>query len=149
MPTKPSNHLVAALWGLLALFVLRAAGQLIVAIFSVTWLPPMEEWYSGLIPYGPLLVAQMVIIVIYAKVCWDFQRGSGFFVRTRPVFGRGVLIFGYIYFLGMVIRYIVRMSIFPEERWIGGCIPIVFHWVLAGFIILFGHYHRREMIKGE
>jgi len=149
MPKKPSVRWSLPLWALLALFVSRVAGQLIVAIFAVPWLPAMEEWYSGLIPYGPLLVAQILIIVVYVKVCLDFQRGTGFFVTTRPVFGRGILLFGYIYFLSMLIRYIVRMSVYPEERWFGGCIPIMFHWVLASFIVLFGHYHRRQMIKEE
>jgi hypothetical protein len=47
----------------------------------------------------------------------------------------------------MVIRYVVRMVLFPEERWFGGCIPIVFHWVLAAFLIVFALYHI-VMLKG-
>ncbi|MDZ4858391.1 MAG: hypothetical protein SGI88_05370 [Candidatus Hydrogenedentes bacterium] len=140
-----SQRWAAILWLLLALFVLRVAGQLAVAYFDVAWLPPMEEWYSGLIPYRPLLAAQIIIIGVYAKVCVDFQRGAGFFVTARPVFGRGVLISGYVYFVGMVFRYMVRMAMLPDERWLGGCIPIVFHWVLASFIIVFGHYHRSHI----
>ena len=42
----------------------------------------------------------------------------------------------------MVIRYVLRMSLYPPERWIGGAIPIVFHWVLAAFILVLGAYHR-------
>ena len=44
----------------------------------------------------------------------------------------------------MVIRYVIRMALYPPERWIGGSIPIVFHWVLAAFILVVGRYHRRE-----
>ena len=66
-------------------------------------------------------------------------------MQPKPFFARGVLVFGYLYLASMVVRYIVRMTLFPEERWFGGCIPIVFHWVLASFIIAFGHYHRAHL----
>jgi hypothetical protein len=55
------------LWALLALFVLRVAGQALVALFDVRFLPPMEAWYSGVMPYPYLLPAQIVIIVLMAS----------------------------------------------------------------------------------
>ena len=130
------------LWLLLGLFCLRVLGQVLVAFWGVGFLPPMEEWYSGLIPYPILLPIQILIILLFAKVCLDFSRGRGFFVEPRRVFGRGVLYFGYVYLAGMVLRYVIRMSLYPEERWFGGTIPIFFHWVLAAFVILFGRFHR-------
>jgi hypothetical protein len=42
------------------------AGQAMVAFFDVQWLPPMERWYSGLVPYEILLPAQIAIIVLMA-----------------------------------------------------------------------------------
>jgi hypothetical protein len=102
----------------------------------------MEEWYSGLMAYPLLLPTQLLIIAVYTKVCSDFTRGDGFFVQTKPLFGRGVLWFGYVYLAAMVLRYIIRMSLYPEARWFGGTIPIFFHRVLANFIIAFGQYHR-------
>jgi hypothetical protein len=105
----------------------------------------MEAWYSGVMAYPYLLASQFLIIALYGKICTDFTRGDGFFVRSRPVFGRGVLVFGYLYFGAMVLRYIIRMSLHPEARWFGGTIPIFFHWVLATFIILFGRYHRAQL----
>lgn len=113
-----------------------------VAFVGVSWLPPIEAWYSGLMPYPYLLPFQFLIIALYGKVCFDFTRGEGFFVRPRPAFGRGVLAFGYVYLAAMVLRYVIHMSLYPENRWFGGTIPIFFHWVLAGFIIAFGQYHR-------
>ena len=74
----------------------------------------MEEWHSGLMAYPLLLPTQLLIIAIYTKVCWDFTRGDGFFVHARPLFGRGVLWFGYVYLAAMVLRYIIRMSLYPE-----------------------------------
>ena len=45
-------------------------------------LPPMEHWYSGLMPYEYLLPAQIaLIVVLMTKICVDFTRRRGFFVR--------------------------------------------------------------------
>lgn len=137
------------LWALLFAFCLRVAGQMVVAFVGVSWLPPMEAWYSGLMPYPYLLPSQLLIIALYSKVCLDFTRGQGFFVRSRPVFGRDVLVFGYIYLAAMVLRYVIRMSLHPQARWLGGTIPIFFHWVLATFIIAFGRFHRGRLREQE
>lgn len=144
MKTAPQS-LAPWLWLLLAAFCLRVLGQMLAAFLGVAWLPPMEAWYSGLMPYPYLLPSQWLIILLYGKICLDFTRGDGFFVRPRPVFGREVLIFGYVYVVAMVLRYLLRMWLHPEARWFGGTIPIVFHWVLAAFIILFGRFHRTQL----
>lgn len=139
------RRLAILLWILLFAFCLRVLGQMLVAFVVVSWLAPMEAWYSGLMSYPYLLSSQFLIIGLYSKVCLDFTRGEGFFVRPRPVFGRGVLVFGYLYLASMIVRYIIRMSLYPEARWFGGTIPILFHWVLASFIIAFGQYHRDRL----
>ena len=136
------RRLAILLWILLFAFCLRVFGQMFVAFGGVSWLPPMESWYSGLMPYRYLLPTQFLIIGLYSKVCLDFTRGEGFFVRSRPVFGRGVLVFGYLYLASMIVRYTIHMNLYPEARWFGGTIPIFFHGVLASFIIAFGLYHR-------
>ena len=118
---------------------------MIVAFVGVSWLPPMDAWYSGLMPYPYLLPTQILIIALYSKVCLDFTRGDGFFVRPCRFFGQGVLIFGYLYLASMIVRYVIRMSLYPEARWFGGTIPIFFHWVLASFLIAFGEYHRGRL----
>ena len=41
----------------------------------------------------------------------------------------------------MAVRYVVRMYRRPSERWFGGAIPIVFHFVLAGFLFTWGKYN--------
>jgi hypothetical protein len=132
---------VALLWLLLGLFCLRVVGQMLVAFWGVAFLPPMVEWYSGLLPYPWLLPSQILIILLYLKVCLDFTWRRGFFFRPRRRLGQGLLIFGALYFSGIVIRYALRMGLYPEERWFGGTIPIVYHWVLALFILLVGSYH--------
>jgi hypothetical protein len=130
---------------LLFAFCCRVLGQALVAFLNITWLPPMEEWYSGLMAYPLLLPTQLLIIAVYSKICWDFTRGEGFFVQARPLFGRAVLWFGYVYLASMVLRYIIRMILYPEARWFGGTIPIFFHWVLASFIIAFGLCHKDRL----
>ena len=132
---------VTMLAPLLAMFCLRVIGQLIVAIFHVPYLPPMEQWYSGLIPYPILLPCQMAIIGFYGKVCLDLVRGEGYFARLHPRLGQALRIFGPVYLAAMIIRYIVRMALYPQQRWTGGSIPIFFHWVLAAFLIVLGSFY--------
>ena len=85
-----------------------------------------------------------MIIVALGKVCLDFNRQRGFFVTPHRRLGTFLLSGGSVYLAVMVIRYAIRMSLYPPERWTGGAIPIVFHWVLAGFVLVLGAYHRRS-----
>ncbi len=135
------------LFALLFLFCLRVLGQILVVFFHATFLPPAEEWLSGVMPYPELLTAQILIVALYGKICFDFAPRSGllrgFFGTPRRSLGTGLLIFGSFYLGVMIIRYIIRMSLYPHERWTGGCIPIFFHWVLSSFILVLGSYHWR------
>jgi putative CocE/NonD family hydrolase len=131
------------LTALLFLFCLRVLGQILVAFFKVSFLPPMEEWFSGVLPYPELLTAQILIVVLYGKICLDFRRGLGFFVTPRRRLGTGLLLFGSLYLGVMILRYVMRMGLYPHERWAGGCIPIFFHWVLSSFLLVVGGYHWR------
>jgi hypothetical protein len=138
------RHLAPLLWTLLGLFILRVTGQFLVAFFRVDFLPPMQEWYSGLMEYEYLLPSQIVIIALMTKICLDFTRETGFFVEPRRFLARYWLYFGWLYLAVMVVRYPVQMYLHPEARWLGGTIPIFFHWVLAAFVISVGLYHRRR-----
>lgn len=148
-PTPSTRRYAPALWALLALFCLRVLGQMLVAFFGVDWLPSMEQWYSGLLPYHVLLPAQLLIIALLAKVCLDFSRGQGYFVEPHLTFGTYLLWFGYVYLAVMLVRYPVRMYLHPEARWFGQTIPIFFHWVLAIYLILVGRYHRHQTIEAR
>ena len=75
----------------------------------------------------------------------DVRAGSGYFAVPRPRAGVAVRWFSYVYFLAMVLRYVITMMLQPERKWFGGTIPIVFHLVLAWFIILFGLWHRARL----
>ena len=141
MSDTSSHRLAPFLWALLIIFILRVIGQMLVAFGWQGFLPPMEEWYSGLIPYPWLVVSQVLIIILYGKVCLDFSRGEGFFTTPRCGLGKGLLIFGSVYLAVMIIRYALRMWLHPEARWFGGAIPIFLHWVLASFLLVVGNFH--------
>jgi len=130
-----------ALWVLAGLFFVRVAGQVLVEFWHVDFLPPSEEWQSGLLPYPVLLLSQIVILIVQAKVCVDFQRGRGITFEPRRRLGQFLRAFGSIYLVAMIARYVIRMARHPEERWFGGCIPIVFHWVLAAFVLTVAFHH--------
>ncbi len=123
------------------LFVLRVLGQLLVALFHVGFLPPMEAWMSGAISYPVLLLLQLCIIGLMVKVCLDMRRRRGYFARPNGCLGWFLLEGGTFYLLIMVLRYALRMALYPHERWFGGSLPIFFHCVLAFFVLVWGTYN--------
>lgn len=126
------------LWLCTGLLVLRVAGQIVVVLFHPRWLPPMEQWQSGLLPYPALLVGQIVVLYLMVAISIDFTRGRGWWVEPHPALGRAALYWSVVYFGAMVVRYVVRMSRRPDQRWLGGTIPIVFHSIVAIFQWMFG-----------
>ena len=142
-PPAPSARAEALILALLAVvFLGRVVGQAIVALSAPRWLPPMEEWYSGLIPYPVLLPIQILILALQARISWDLWHGAGLFARRSPRLGVILIWFALIYFMVMLSRYVITMALFPERRWFGHAIPIFFHWVLAGYLFAWSRYHR-------
>ncbi len=139
MNDPPSLSIV--LWLCSVLMFLRVIGQLVVFLRAPAWLPPMAQWQSGLVPYSFLLSTQAVVLFLMFWIASDFWRGSGFWVQPLPRLGRIVLAWSYLYAGAMVVRYVIRMARKPDERWLGGTIPIIFHSVLAAFQWTFGQYH--------
>jgi hypothetical protein len=138
-----SQRYAPVLWLLLAAFFARVLGQVLVAYGHVHFLPPMEQWQSGLLPYPLLLASQIVILALLGAVALDFTRGHGRFVRPSGRVATVLTWFGGIYLSGMVVRYAISMWRHPEWRWIGHTIPIVLHCVLATFVLVVADYHRR------
>ena len=140
------NELLRRRYGILLslltfLFVLRVLGQVLVAFFGVDFLPAMENWYSGLLPYPVLLPIQIVMIIVMVRIIWDVTRGSGIFSITKRETGIFLKWFSYVYFLSMVVRHMYIMAGHPEWRWFGHTISIWFHMVLAAFLYTYSHYH--------
>ena len=128
--TRPS-----LLWVLLSLFALRVLGQILVVAGLAPFLPPMDEWQSGLLPYPLLLASQIVIVGVLATVCVQFSRREGLFVRPHAWLATPLWILGWIYALGMVVRYATLRR---------DLIPVAFHIVLASFLLTVAHHHRTQ-----
>ena len=122
-----------------ALFLLRVAGQLLVVLRAPAWLPPMSQWH--LMPYHFLLPIQLGFLALMALIEISLFRGSGPLAGAEPAFGRFLIVFSFVYAGTMALRYVVRMYRRPGERWFGGAIPIVFHFVLAAFLFTWGKYN--------
>ena len=121
------------------LFVLRVAGQVFVALRSPAWLPPMGEW--NLMPYRLLLPIQLGFVAVLAVIVTGLASREGPLVEQHRSLGVFLIGLGAVYAASMVVRYAVRMWRRPGERWFGGSIPIVFHVVLAAFLLTWGSYH--------
>jgi hypothetical protein len=128
----------ALMWALLVLFVLRVLGQILAATAAPRWLPPMPRWYSGLMPYRYLLPTQIAFIIVMTMMTISVASGTGASGTPRPVVGAWILWASYVYAIGMVGRS-VRYALAPPERR-GVLIPIVFHFVLAAFLFVYGSY---------
>jgi hypothetical protein len=135
------RHCAITMWVLLGLFVLRVIGQMLVAFLGVSFLPPMAEWYSGLMSYPILLPVQWVIVVLLSAICIDVTRGRGAFARPNRRVGTFLAWFSAIYFASMVARYAITMTIHPERRWLHDTIPIWFHMVLASYLFILSRYN--------
>ena len=116
------------------LFVIRVAGQLLVWRRSPSWLPPMQEW--NLVPYPVLLPIQLAFLAAMAAIAATLER-----VEPRPTLGRFLIVLSVLYAAAMAVRYAVGLWRRPDARWFGGAIPIVFHLVLAAFVLTWGSYH--------
>lgn len=121
------------LWILLALFALRVVGQLVVVAGLAPFLPPIDEWQSGLLPYPVLLASQILILWLLVTVCVQFSRGSGYFCRPHAWLATPLWVAGCIYLAGMIVRYAILRR---------DAIPVVFHIVLASFLLVVAQHHR-------
>ncbi len=127
--------------GLTALFAFRVAGQAWVAFPGAfprppAWWPPMEAWFSGLIVYRVLLTSQVLLLalqVVHVVIWW--RRPEPVTPRPRRAFW--LMGFAASYAGAMAARYGVAISLrggWGGTWWVGGLIPVVFHFVLAAYV---------------
>ena len=125
---------VALLLILLVLFVVRVTGQMLVVLMQPQWLPPMKDWYSGLMPYRYLLPSQIAIIVLMIAMIRQVASGA----PPNRSLAIGIFAFATIYAFAMLVRFVLLRRRHPDYRWYeGGMIPILFHWVLASFLFTY------------
>jgi uncharacterized membrane protein required for colicin V production len=121
---------------LLALFVLRVFGQILAATVAPQWIPPMARWYSGLMPYRYLLPTQLAFVVVMVMIIRQVATGASPLGGRAQAAGAWIIWASYVYALGMVVRAVRYALATPERR--GVLIPIVFHFVLAAFLFVWG-----------
>ena len=134
LPSARAYAVVMAV--LLVLFLGRVVGQILVATTAPSWLPPMARWYSGLMPYRWLLPTQIAFLVLMTAMTLGVYRGAPPLGTLSANAGAWIVWASYAYALGMVVRAIRYALATPERR--GVLIPIVFHFVLAGFLFAYG-----------
>jgi hypothetical protein len=128
----------ALLWTCVALFAARVVGQLEALLVAPGWLPDMDAWYSGLLPYPALLPAQIAILMLMSVVAWNRRIRTGAFARANPRVAGALRIFAGLYFTAMAVRLGVNVIDNGAEFWRHGAIPVAFHWVLALFLLVAG-----------
>ena len=139
LPTATAYATLMAV--LLALFLARVVGQILAATVAPAWLPPMDRWYSGLMPYRYLLPTQIVFLVVMTAMTMSVAREAPPLGVSAQSAGRWIIWASYVYAAGMVVRSVRYARAAPERR--GVLIPIVFHFVLAAFLFTYGSYLAR------
>jgi hypothetical protein len=127
---------------LLTLFCFRVGAQFVQLYAGLSYLPEFSAWHSASIPYPLLLGAQLVIIalasIVIAKVGRDRYRAS--YSRSR------ILVwFGWIYFIFMLFRLVLSLTIMQSHAWFGATLPALFHMVLALFLIVLGWHESTQL----
>lgn len=140
MTSKPSRRYAPWLWLLSGLFAVRVVAQPLALSIDVWFLPPFESWHGGVLPYPVLLVAQLLILSWQVRTAQRFTIGE---VIARRRIGTLMLVLGGVYFVVMLIRFVLGMTILSEHRWFASPLPAFFHLVLASFLLLYGHFHFR------
>jgi len=119
-----------------ALFLARVIGQVEVWLLQPMWLPTMDYWYSGLLPYPVLLPVQMALLMFMAVATWNQTAARLAAPRQERKWKRVVRVFAAIYFGSMAVRLIIQWRHGAEDVLAAGGIPVAFHWVLALYLLL-------------
>ncbi len=137
------------MWACVALFATRVVGQFEVMLLAPAWLPAMEAWYSGLLPYPLLLPAQIAALMLMAVIAWNRRIRNGSFARANPRTAGALRILAGIYFAVMAIRLAVNLFDNGADFWRHGAIPVAFHWVLALFVLVSGRAPAHESLQRD
>lgn len=139
--TKPDSRRYAPyLAALLALFAFRVVAQPLQFVLGLPFLPAYDAWHSGRLPYGLLVVFQVLILVLMLRITLSFRRST---VRPRRRSGWIILGFGAVYFAVMSARLALGLTWLADHDWFGKPVPAFFHLVLAAFVITVGLFHLR------
>jgi uncharacterized protein len=127
------------LWCLLGLFVIRVIAQPL--SLAVSQLPDFESWQSGVVPYPLLLATQVLIAAVFAILAASVSAAT---VNPRRGMGMLFLAVGATYFGAMLARLVLGATLLSNHHWFARPLPTTFHLVLAGFLLVYGHFHVRH-----
>ncbi|HEY0683077.1 MAG TPA: hypothetical protein VGD45_12155 [Steroidobacter sp.] len=133
---------IAILWICIGLFFLRVIGQVEVLLLSPPWLPPMNDWYSGLLPYPLLLPAQIALLMLMSVLVVREMRTEGLAFARPERWRTWVRRFALVYFVVMVSRLAIQLFRGADDVIAAGGIPVAFHWVLALFLLVLSRTDR-------
>ena len=128
---RDARERILLLWVCLGLFLLRVLGQIEALLLAPSWLPPMQDWYSGLLPYPVLLPAQIVLLMIMAVIAANQTLTN---THAPGRWRRWVRVFAVAYFAAMTLRLLIQLGRGAPDVIAAGGIPVVFHYVLALFL---------------
>jgi hypothetical protein len=134
--TRAGREVALLLWSCIVLFAARVIGQFEALAASPDWLPDMDAWYSGLLPYQLLLPAQIALLMLMAVVAWNRRVRTGRFALARPRAAAVLRVFAMCYFGAMALRLALSIYENGADFWRAGAIPVAFHWVLALFLLV-------------
>jgi hypothetical protein len=138
--TNVSQPYAKWLWLCAGLFAFRIIAQLAALLFKPTLLPAFESWHGGVLPYPLLLTSQTLIFIWLVWTAWQFSKSSVYPLRRLGM----IIIFASLYFLVMLLRLLLGLTILSEHRWFASYLPAFFHLVLASYLFLYGHFHFRH-----
>ena len=122
----------AVLWACIGLFFARVVGQIEALLVAPRWLPAMEAWYSGILPYPLLLPIQIALLMLMGVLAIHPRRRAGSADRTSRI----LRVLAVLYAAGMAVRLILIVHRYAEDYYLHGAIPVAFHWVLALFLLV-------------
>jgi drug/metabolite transporter superfamily protein YnfA len=130
----------AALTALALLFAARVAAQAIQRWLPVFFLPPFATFQGSALPYWILLPAQLAILALMLSVARRVHQGT---LSSRPTTGRALAVFGGVYLAIMLARIVIGLTVPDAPMWFKATISVVFHLVLATFVLVLARYHLR------
>jgi hypothetical protein len=129
----------------LLLFAFRVVAQFTQWIHPVDFLPPFDDWQSGVLPYPVLLTGQILVLAVLLRVV------VGHLTRrciARRWLGIALLAGGCVYFAVMCFRLLASVTFAAADSWLGATIPAFFHVVLACFALIHGYFNLRHASHG-
>jgi hypothetical protein len=142
----PRKHHVIILAILLALFCFRVLAQLLQRYEELPFLPSFDAWHSGAVPYRVLLISQVLICAFYAWILLRIATN-----RLRPSRRQGWIFFyiGLIYLIVMIMRLAIGLTGLSDHHWFHSYLPTLFHFVLASYLIVVGHFHIQATVRPQ